>query len=139
RGRSIRRHVRMASSEGRPSRRKNEPGIRPTAYIRSSKSTVRGKKSIPSRIDLLAVAVTSIWDPPSFAVTAPSACKASLPVEKVSSLPPTSPDTVISGTVVLLCCLGAARWQLSDLGEGWQLTTGLLRFIVGVERRFVIP
>ncbi len=44
-GRSIRRQVRMASSEGRPSRRKNEPGIRPAAYIFSSTSTVSGKKS----------------------------------------------------------------------------------------------
>ncbi len=44
-GRSIRRQVRMASSDGRPSRRKNEPGIRPAAYIRSSTSTVSGKKS----------------------------------------------------------------------------------------------
>lgn len=35
----------MASSEGRPSRRKNEPGMRPAAYIRSSTSTVSGKKS----------------------------------------------------------------------------------------------
>ncbi len=44
-GRSISRQVRIASSDGRPSRRKNEPGMRPTAYIRSSTSTVRGKKS----------------------------------------------------------------------------------------------
>ena len=44
-GRSISRQVRMASSDGRPSRRKNEPGIRPAAYIRSSTSTVSGKKS----------------------------------------------------------------------------------------------
>ncbi len=44
-GRSIRRQVRMASSDGRPSRRKNEPGMRPAAYIRSSTSTVSGKKS----------------------------------------------------------------------------------------------
>jgi len=44
-GRSISRQVRMASSEGRPSRRKKEPGIRPAAYIRSSTSTVSGKKS----------------------------------------------------------------------------------------------
>ncbi len=44
-GRSIRRQVRIASVEGRPSRRKNEPGMRPAAYIRSSTSTVSGKKS----------------------------------------------------------------------------------------------
>jgi hypothetical protein len=35
----------MASSPGRPSLRKNEPGICPTAYIRSSTSMVSGKKS----------------------------------------------------------------------------------------------
>ena len=44
-GRSISRQVRIASVEGRPSRRKNEPGMRPAAYIRSSTSTVSGKKS----------------------------------------------------------------------------------------------
>ena len=44
-GRSISRQVRIASSDGRPSRRKNEPGMRPAAYIRSSTSTVSGKKS----------------------------------------------------------------------------------------------
>ncbi|SKY17747.1 Uncharacterised protein [Mycobacteroides abscessus subsp. abscessus] len=44
-GRSIRRQVRMASVDGRPSRRKNDPGMRPAAYMRSSTSTVRGKKS----------------------------------------------------------------------------------------------
>ena len=38
----------MASSDGRPSRRKNEPGMRPAAYIRSSTSTVSGKKSSSS-------------------------------------------------------------------------------------------
>src|SRR5260221_654535 len=39
------RQVRTASVDGRPSRRKNEPGMRPAAYIRSSTSTVSGKKS----------------------------------------------------------------------------------------------
>ena len=39
------RQVRIASSDGRPSRRKNEPGMRPAAYIFSSTSTVSGKKS----------------------------------------------------------------------------------------------
>ena len=41
----------MAWSELLPSRRKNEPGILPAAYVRSSMSTVRGKKSVPSRTD----------------------------------------------------------------------------------------
>ena len=44
-GRSISRQVRMASSDGRPSRRKKDPGMRPAAYIRSSTSMVSGKKS----------------------------------------------------------------------------------------------
>ena len=44
-GRSMSRQVRIASVDGRPSRRKNEPGIRPAAYMRSSTSTVSGKKS----------------------------------------------------------------------------------------------
>ena len=44
-GRSVSRQVRIASSLGRPSRRKNEPGMRPAAYIRSSTSMVSGKKS----------------------------------------------------------------------------------------------
>ena len=56
-GRSMRRQVRIASVDGRPSRRKNEPGILPAAYIRSSTSTVRGKKSKPSRGDFPAVVV----------------------------------------------------------------------------------
>ena len=42
----------MAWSLDLPSRRKNEPGILPAAYMRSSMSTVRGKKSMPSRTDL---------------------------------------------------------------------------------------
>jgi len=48
-GRSVSRQVRTACSPGRPSRRKNDPGIFPAAYIRSSTSTVSGKKSMPSR------------------------------------------------------------------------------------------
>ena len=58
-GRSMTRLVRMPFSPGRPSRRMKEPGMRPTAYIFSSKSTLRGKKSMPSRGRGAAVAVTS--------------------------------------------------------------------------------
>lgn len=64
-GRSISRQVRMASSEGRPSRRKNEPGMRPAAYIRSSTSTVSGKKSNWSLGFLLAVVAESTIVSPS--------------------------------------------------------------------------
>ena len=58
-GRSIRRQVRIASVEGRPSRRKNEPGMRPAAYMRSSTSIVSGKKSKWSFGVLLAVVADS--------------------------------------------------------------------------------
>ncbi len=58
-GRSIRRQVRIASVDGRPSRRKNEPGMRPAAYIRSSTSMVSGKKSKWSFGVLLAVVADS--------------------------------------------------------------------------------
>ena len=58
-GRSISRQARMASVDGRPSRRKNDPGIRPAAYMRSSTSTVNGKKSNPSRGCFEAVTVDS--------------------------------------------------------------------------------
>ena len=73
RGRSMRRQVRMAWSVARPSRRKNEPGILPAAYIRSSMSTVRGKKSAPSRTPRDAVAATSTMVSPMRPTTAPSA------------------------------------------------------------------
>jgi hypothetical protein len=60
-GRSISRAVRIAVSEGRPSRRKKLPGIFPRAYIRSSTSIVSGKKSIPSRgLELTHVASTIV-------------------------------------------------------------------------------
>ncbi len=86
-GRSVRRAVRMAVSDGRPSRRKNPPGILPAAYIRSSTSMVRGKKSMPSR-GLAVVQAASTWVSPSVTVQAPLACRASLPDSKVISDPP---------------------------------------------------
>ena len=58
RGRSIRRQVRVAFSVGRPSRLMKPPGILPTEYCFSSKSTLRGKKSTPSRAFSLMVALT---------------------------------------------------------------------------------
>src|SRR5205823_1416483 len=78
-GRSISRQVRMASSLGRPSRRKNEPGIRPAAYMRSSTSTVSGKKSSCSRADRLAVVAESTTVSPSWATAEPAAWRASRP------------------------------------------------------------
>ena len=64
-GRSMRRQARMAPSDGRPSRRKNEPGMRPTAYIFSSTSTVSGKKSMDSRGVFWAVVALSSMVSPS--------------------------------------------------------------------------
>ena len=58
-GRSIRRQVSMAFSAGRPSRRFQEPGMWPTEYSFSSKSTLSGKKSMPGRGASATVAVTS--------------------------------------------------------------------------------
>ena len=69
-GRSMSRQVRIASSDGRPSRRKNEPGIRPTAYIRSSTSTVSGKKSRLSLGFLDAVVADRTTVSPSSVTTA---------------------------------------------------------------------
>ncbi len=60
-GRSVRRAARMAASDGRASRLMKPPGILPAAYIRSSKSTVSGKKSSPGRgSERLAVPRTSV-------------------------------------------------------------------------------
>jgi hypothetical protein len=83
-GRSMSRQVRIASSDGRPSRRKNEPGIRPAAYIRSSTSTVSGKKSRPSLGCLDAVVAESTTVSPSRVTRAePAAWRASLPVSNL--------------------------------------------------------
>ncbi len=57
-GLSIMRQTRVAFSLGRPSLFKKEPGILPTEYSFSSKSTESGKKSMPSRGFAEAVAAT---------------------------------------------------------------------------------
>jgi len=84
RGRSVKRLVSTASVVGLPSRRKKPPGMRPAAYIFSSKSTLRGKKSSPSRMFFDMVAVASKSESPTRRVMAPPACSASLPVAMVS-------------------------------------------------------
>src|SRR3954451_19086149 len=85
------RAVSVPFSPARPSRLKNEPGILPAAYIRSSTSTVSGRKST-SRI-LPAVAVDSTTVSPAVTVTAPEACLAIFPVSKAISVPPISTAT----------------------------------------------
>ena len=54
-GRSIMRAVRVPFSPARPSRLKNEPGILPAAYMRSSTSTVSGRKSTSRTLPAVAV------------------------------------------------------------------------------------
>src|SRR6187200_1762630 len=106
-GRSIMRAVSVARSVARPSRLKKPPGIFPAAYIRSSTSTVRGKKSASGRESVRPTAVARIMVSPLRTTTAPSACFASLPVSKRSSAAPTSTDTVACCPVemVLIPCL----------------------------------
>src|SRR4051794_7632909 len=137
-GRSVRRQVRIACSPGRPSRRKNEPGILPAAYIRSSTSTVRGKKSMPSR-GLLVTTVDSSVVSPSCTSTAPSASWASRPVSSDMTRPAslTGPETRIASEDdaiwELPCCGGEPRRfpvvrvrtaHAQRAGSGpWRLTT----------------
>ena len=102
------RAVRIARSVGRPSRLKKPPGIFPAAYIRSSTSIVSGKKSAPSRASVRPWAVARTMVSPDRTTTAPSACLASFPVSKVTSLPPT--DTV---TETGAACCSASTMLIS--------------------------
>src|SRR2546421_2351431 len=95
-GRSIRRAVRVAFSPARPSRLKNEPGIFPAAYIRSSTSTVKGRKSTSRRLPAVAVQRTIVS--PVRITTAPEACLANLPVSNEISLPAISADTRVTAS-----------------------------------------
>ncbi len=105
------RAVRIARSVGRPSRLKNPPGIFPAAYMRSSTSTVSGKKSAPSRASVRPCAVPSTTVSPLRTTTAPSACFASFPVSNEISLPPISTATETgtpagcSASTMLISCL----------------------------------
>ena len=102
-GRSMRRQVRTADSGALPSRRKNEPGILPAAYIRSSMSTVSGKKSAPGRGDFAPVAVTRTVERPIWARTAPPARPAMRPVSNdiVLSVPLNVQETVVASVMLL--------------------------------------
>ena len=71
--------------------------MRPTAYIRSSTSTVRGKKSKPSRGCLPAVVVdSSIVSPSRYADTAPAAWRARRPVSKRTVRVPKRPLSIVA-------------------------------------------
>src|SRR5262249_15994614 len=89
------------------------PGILPAAYIFSSMSTVRGKKSAPSRVSARPTAVARTTVSPLATTTAPSACLASRPAEKVISSPPISTVTTVSPSAVdVLMCLFCAVVKL---------------------------
>jgi hypothetical protein len=92
------REVSVAFSPALPSRRKKLPGILPAAYIRSSTSTVSGRKSTSRWAPAVAVASTSVS--PAVTTTAPLACRASLPVSNAISLPPTSTETRLTASVI---------------------------------------
>ena len=94
------RAVSVPFSPGRPSRLKNEPGIFPAAYIRSSTSTVSGRKSTSRRMPAIAVARTIVS--PWRTTTAPEACLAILPVSNEISLPAISTETRVTASLLML-------------------------------------
>ena len=96
-GRSIMRATSVPFSPARPSRLKKLPGILPAAYMRSSTSTVSGRKSTSRRLP--AVAVESTRVSPAETTTEPEACLASLPVSKEISVPPTSTETRVASGI----------------------------------------
>src|SRR4051794_11930113 len=100
-GRSIIRAVSVPFSPARPSRLKNEPGILPAAYMRSSTSTVRGRKSTSRRLPTVAVLRTIVS--PWRRTTAPEACLAILPVSNEIVSPAISTETVVTAASVLIC------------------------------------
>src|SRR6185312_3220245 len=93
------RAVSVPFSPGRPSRLKNEPGIFPAAYMRSSTSTVSGRKSTSRRLPATAVQRTIVS--PWRTTTAPEACFAILPVSNEISLPAISTETVVTASLLI--------------------------------------
>src|SRR3954447_20252803 len=98
-GRSIMRAVRVPFSPARPSRLKKEPGILPAAYMRSSTSTVSGRKSTSRRLPMVAVLRTIVS--PWRTTTAPDARRAILPVSNEISLPAISTETVVTASLLI--------------------------------------
>src|SRR5690242_16429263 len=93
------RAVSVPFSPARPSRLKNEPGILPAAYMRSSTSTVSGRKSTSRRLPMVAVLRTIVS--PWRTTTAPEACRAILPVSNEISLPAISTETVVTASLLI--------------------------------------
>src|SRR4029453_13005596 len=91
------RAISVAFSPARPSRLKNEPGIFPAAYIRSSTSTVSGRKSTSRRFPAVAVPRTIVS--PARTTTEPEACLAMRPVSNEISVPAISTETVVTSAM----------------------------------------
>src|SRR3978361_683175 len=106
-GRSIMRAVRVPFSPERPSRLKKEPGILPAEYMRSSTSTVRGRKSTSRRLPTVAVLWTIVS--PLFTTTAPPACLAIRPVSNEISLPAISTESRVTALLLMCAFLSALR------------------------------
>ena len=113
------RAVSVPFSPARPSRLKNEPGILPAAYMRSSTSTVSGRKSTSRRLPTVAVLRTIVS--PWRTTTAPAACLASLPVSNEISLPAISTETVLTASLLIWtafpCPPFGRRAESSDVSE----------------------
>ena len=108
------RAVSVPFSPARPSRLKNEPGILPAAYMRSSTSTVSGRKSTSRRLPMVAVQRTIVS--PWRTTTEPEACLAILPVSNEIVLPAISTETVFTASV-LICTAFPGRPSVADLSR----------------------
>jgi hypothetical protein len=88
------RQVKMAARSGDPRRKKRQG---PPAAGPHLTSTVRGKKSMPSRTPWAALAVARTVVPPMQATTAPCDWGANLPVsnERVASVPEMAAATLV--------------------------------------------
>src|SRR5687767_9743656 len=125
------RAVRVPFSPARPSRLKKLPGILPAAYMRSSTSTVRGRKSTSLRFPAVAVERTIVS--PARTTTAPLACLASLPVSNEISFPPIS--TEIRLTSLFIRFLSAASgWRCLRFRPSERVRRRLAAAVCGVRR-----
>ena len=103
------RAIRVADSPARPSRLKNEPGILPAAYIRSSTSTVSGMKSMSRRLPAVAVPRTRVS--PEATRTEPEACLARRPVSNTMVDPPISTETSCTSDMCSFLTRRSVCWR----------------------------
>src|SRR5918995_6923135 len=131
-GRSVSRAVRIAVSDGRPSRRKNPPGILPAAYMRSSTSIVSGKKSIPSRGGAV-VQVARTCVSPYVTTHEPPACRGGWPDSNVKVLFPNSRERVMAiGRCLLISgCAARSRRAAGEVGAGPVVSGELPILVIG--------